>query len=153
MNLLSHLHWTIGLTPAANAFAGTVNTDIMKCTGEGMLFLIVKGAGAAGTSTVTVDACDTVGPANSTPVAFMYRASTTLDVWGDWTQATVTGFATTAGANQMYQVYVPAQELGTEGYAYARLHAVEVVAQAVTGTVLMAIVNPNYVEVPATMLT
>lgn len=153
MNLLSHLHWHVGIAPVADFMAGTVNSDIMRCTGEGMLFLIAKGVGTTGTSTITVDACDNVTPSNHTAVAFMYRASTTLDVWGAWTQATATGFTTTAGSNQMYQVYVPASELGTEGYGYARLEAVEVAADPVTGCVLMAIVNPRHVEVPATMIT
>lgn len=153
MRTVDDLHAVPVLYPVANAFAGTVSTDIVHVQGEGVLFVITKGVGTTGTSTITVDACDNVTPSNTTAVAFMYRASTTPDTWGDWTQATVTGFTTTAGSNQMYQIYCPAQELGTEGYGYARLTAVEVVASEVLGGVNAYIVNPNYVVQPATVLT
>lgn len=153
MKILSELHWTIGIVPVADAFSGTVYSDVMKCSGEGMEWMIVKGAGATGTSTITVEACDDVTPTNSTAVAFMYRKSTTPDTWGAWTQATTTGFTTTAGANQMYEIYVDGSELAAEGYAYARLKAVEVANDPVLGGVLQAVVRPNYAEVPATLLT
>lgn len=153
MKNVDKFHWVPVLYPVADGFAGTVNTDIVRVDGEGMLWHITKGVGATGTSTIVVQACDTVGPANVAAVAFMYRISTTPDIWGDWTQATVTGFTTTAGSNQMYQIYVDAAELASEGYAYARLNMVEVVANAVLGGVNAAVVTPNYVVVPATLLT
>ncbi len=141
------------LQPVANAFAGTVNTDIMKCAGVGILFTIGKGVGTTGTSTITVDACDDVTPTTDTAVAFMYRASTTPDVWGDWTQATSAGFTTTAGSNQVYEVYVDGSAIGANGYEYARLTAVEVVASAVLGYVNGEVIDPHYAPQPSTVLT
>ena len=154
MNPVEQFHWVPVLYPVADAFAGTVNTDIVKCeSAVGVLFQITKGVGATGTSTITVDACDNVTPSNTTAVAFRYRISTTPDTWGAWTEATATGFTTTAGSNQMYQVFVPAAALAGAGYGYARLTAVEVVNNPVLGGVNAAVVCPRYQPVPATLLT
>ena len=153
MHTVDDLHAVPVLYPVADAFAGTMNTDIVRVRGEGVLFVITKGVGTTGTSTITVDACDDVTPSNTTAVAFMYRISTTPDTWGDWTQATATGFTTTAGSNQMYEVYCPADELAAAGYGYARLTAVEVANDPVLGGVNAYIVNPDYVVQPATVLT
>jgi hypothetical protein len=154
MNPVEQFHWVPVLYPVADAFAGTVNTDIVNCeSAVGVLFQITKGVGLTGTSTITVDACDDGTPTNSTAVAFRYRISTTPDTWGAWTEATSTGFTTTAGSNQMYQVFVPASELAAQGYGYARLSAVEVVNNPVVGCVNAAVVCPRYQPVPATLLT
>lgn len=153
MNILEGLHKVLALAPIADAFDGTVYTDVFKVQGEGAVFEIQKGVGATGTSTITVEACDDVTPSSSTAVAFMYRACTTGDTWGSWTQATTAGFTTTAGSNQMYEVYVPAPELGAEGYAYCRLKAVEVVNSPVAGAILGAVVNPHVQPMNQTVIT
>ena len=152
MRAVDNFHWVPGIYPVADAFAGTVTTDVVECLGEGMLWQITKGVGATGTSTVTVLACDDTTPSNTTAVAFMYRTSTTPDTWGSWTQATTTGFTTTAGSNQMYQVYVPSQELSDTGYGYAQLQAVEVVNNPVVGCINVAVVNPRYKVQPESLI-
>ena len=153
MKTVDKFHAIPVLYPVADAFNGTINTDIVDVQGEGILFEIVKGIGATGTSTVTVDACSTIGPAATTAVDFIYRISTTPDTWGEWTAtALAAGFVTTAGSNQMYQVYVDASELAATGYRFARLHAVEVVSNAVTGCVNAYVVNPHYVVQPESLL-
>lgn len=82
----------------------------------------------------------------------MYRISTTPDTWGAWTQATVTGFTTTAGSNQMYQCYAEGAEFASEGYGYARLTAVEVVDNPVLGGVTAYIITPHYVVQPESLI-
>ena len=155
MDILNKLHWVPVLYPVANAFAGTVATDIVKCeSAVGIAFYITKGAGAAGTSTIFAQACDTVIPGVATAVAFQYRISTTPDTWGDWIQATAAaGFATTAGANQMYEIFIRAADIAALGFAYARLNMVELNAAAVTGGVNCAVVNTRYQPVPGSLLT
>jgi hypothetical protein len=123
----------------------------MALTG-GVLFVIYKGVGATGTSTITVLACDDVTPTNSTAVAFMYRSCTTGDTWGAWTQATTTGFTTTAGSSQLYQVYVPQSELATETYGYAQLQAVEVVDSPVLGGILGIVTDLKYGPAPESLI-
>ncbi len=155
MYLLDKLHWVPVLYPVANAFAGTVNTDIVKCeSAVGISFQITKGVGATGTTTITAQGCDTVAPGTATAIACQYRASTTPDVWGAWTQATAAaGFATTAGSNQMYEIFIRAADIAALGFAYARLNMVELVANPVLGGVNCAVVQPRYQPVPATLLT
>ncbi len=152
MRIVDKLHAIPVLYPVADAFAGTMNSDVLECLGEGVLFVITKGVGTTGTSTITVDACDDTTPTNTTAVAFMYRTSTTPDTWGSWTQATATGFTTTAGSNQLYQVYVDGAELGSEGYGYVRLTATEVANDPVLGGVNAFVVNPHYVVQPESLL-
>ena len=155
MKVLEKLHWVPVLYPAANAFAGTVATDIVNCeSAVGILFQLTKGAGAGGTTTITAQACDTVGPGTATAIACQYRISTTPDVWSAWAQATAAaGFATTAGANQLYQIFIRAADIAALGFGYARLSMVELVAQAVLGGVNAAVVQPRYQPSSSTMLT
>ena len=152
MNSVSKRHAIPVLYPVADAFAGTVNTDVIEVQGEGVLFEITKGVGTTGTSTITVLSCDDTTPSNTTAVAFIYRISTTPDTWGNWTAATTTGFTTTAGSNQMYQIYVDAQALAANNRAYAQLRAVEVVDAAVLGGVNAYIENTRYAEQSASLI-
>jgi hypothetical protein len=142
------MHSVNGIVPVANAFAGTVATDIIELQGEGILFTIIKGAGAGGTTVVTVVACDDTVPTTTHAVAFKYRVQTTSDVWGAWTAGATTGFTTTAGANQLYEVWAAAEEIAHIGYKYVKLVCVESVANAVTGCVLAQIVGGRYKEAP-----
>jgi len=140
------------LDPIADAFNGTVNSDVDEVLGHGVLFTIGKGVGATGTSTVTVDACDDFTPSNTTAVIFWYRAMTTMGTWGDWTAATVAGFTTTAGSSQLYEVFAPADVIGATGYPNARLHLVEVVSSAVLGYVLAEVAPTRYATQTVSLL-
>ncbi len=153
MNFLEGIHLVKGIDPIAQAFDGTVYTDVFKVQGEGGWGLRYDGVGAVGTSVVTCEACDDVTPTNSTAVAFMYRICTSGDTWGDWTQATTSGFTTTAGSSQMYELYVPSSELGTEGYAYCRWKFVESANDPVLGGVLCGVVNPHIQPMNQTVIT
>jgi hypothetical protein len=149
-----NIHWVQGLAPIADAFAGaTVNSDIVKCESGGAIFLIYRGVGATGTSTVTVEACDNVTPSNTTAVPFIYRENTSGDTWGDWTAATTAGWTTTAGRNAIFEVYVDAAELAEEGYGYVRLDMAESVNSPVLGGILIGLIDTRYAVVPATLIT
>ena len=152
MILLDKLHWVKGIDPIADAFAGTVQTDIVECLGQGVLFIRYDGVGTTGTSVVTVEACNTISPGASTAVAFMHRVCTSGDTWGDWTADTTAGFTTTAGSSQLYQIYVDAAELAEEGYGYARAVFTESVNSEVLGGVLIAVVGLRYGEQPESLI-
>ena len=154
MYTLEQFHWVPVVYPALAFMGGGASTDIVRCeSAVGVLFQITKGVGLAGTSVVTVDACSTVGPAATTPVAFMHRVSTTPDIWGAWIQDLAAGFTTTAGSNQMYQIFVPAANLAAVGYAYVRLTWAAAAVGDVAGCINAAVVQPRYQPVPATLLT
>jgi len=143
-----------GLDPVADAFSGTVYSDIVSMKNNNHVqFIIYKGVGTTGTSTITVEACDDVTPANSEAIAFNYQAVTTGDTSGVYTAATTAGFATTAGSSQLYKIEVDAEALLDSGYSYVRLKAVEVVASAVLGGILVNLTEPRYDEaVQATVI-
>lgn len=147
-------HVVQGIAPVADAFAGTVYTDIFSLRNyHGCTFYIVKGVGTTGTSTITVEASDDVSGSNVTAIPFRYRANTTSDTWGAVTVATTSGFATTAGSNHIYEIIVDASELGDTGYEFVRLKAVEVVNDPVLAGVLFVAHEPrNAQDVPATVL-
>ena len=148
MSTAFEIHAVQGIVPVANAFAGTVATAILEVQGEGVLFTIIKGAGGAGTSVITVLACDDIVPTTTHAVAFKYRIQTTNDVWGAWTEGTTAGFTTTAGANQLYQIWAAAEEQAHIGYGYVKLVATEANAAAVTGCVLSQVIGGRYKEAP-----
>lgn len=152
MQSVSKRHAIPVLYPVADAFAATPTIDVVEALGEGVLWEITKGVGATGTSTVTVLSADDTVPTNTVAVEFIYRISTTPDVWGAWTAATTAGFATTAGSNQMYQVYVDAQNLAANNYGYAQLQMVEVVDSPVAGCVNAYIETLRYADSPESLI-
>ncbi len=139
-------HMVKGLDAVADAFSGTVASDIVNVKNYNhATFLLHKAVGATGTSTVTVEACDDVSASNSTAIPFRYRKQTgNDDVWGAWTEATTSGFATTAGSSQLYEIAVDCQELGDTGYKYVRLKCVEVVDNPVLGGILIFLHGNRY---------
>jgi len=159
MYTLDQLHWTWGIFPVTDAFddtGGPVTTDIVKCeSAVGVFFLIMRGVntGGTGTALILAQACDTVVPGVSPAVPYQYRESTTLDTWGAWAQATAAGWTCTNGSNNMIQIFVPAAHLAALGYAYCRLSITEPVDDPVVGAIAIAVVQPRYQPVPATLLT
>lgn len=152
MAVNQEIHWVKGIDPIADGFSGTVTTDVFEALGHEVLFIIYKGVGATGTSTITVLACDDTTPTNTSAVAFRYRTCTTGDTWGNWTAATTTGFTTTAGSSQLYEIRVDPGDLGATGYGYVQLQAVESVDNPVLGGILCGVVNPRYREQPESLI-
>jgi len=152
MQTISKIHFIKGLDPVADAFSGTVTSDVIDVQGCGAWFLIYKGVGATGTSTITALAADDTTPSNTTAVEFLYRTCTSGDTWSDWTTATTAGFTTTAGSSQMYQIYVDAAQLAEEGYGYCQLQAVEVVDSPVLGGIVAGVVDLRYAEQPSSLI-
>ena len=70
MQIPTDLHFVKGFDPVADAFAATVYSDIIEVAGQGIGFVIYKGVGTTGTSTITVEACDDISASNSTAVVF-----------------------------------------------------------------------------------
>lgn len=140
----TYLHLVKGLDPVADAFDGTVYSDIINMKNhEEITFVIYKGVGTTGTSTITVEACDDASASNSAAIAFDYQAITSGDTHGAMTAATTTGFTTTAGSSQLYLIRVKAQAL-SNNYGYVRLKAVEVANSPVLGGILAILSGPRY---------
>lgn len=132
--MMENLKFAKGIDPVANAFAGTVRSDVYSMRDHGrILFVIYCGVGASGTSTITVNACDDVTPSNRSAIPFWYRQILTGDTESAITRATTAGFVTTAGSSKIVLVEADAKDLGPSGYGFIELTAVESVANAVLG--------------------
>ena len=143
--LLQNLHFIKGLDPVADAFSGTVSSDVVNLANFGSaVFLVYKGVGATGTSTLTVEACDDIVPTTTTAVPFFSKSITSTDIQGAMTARAAAGFTTTAGSSQIYAIQVDADELANVGYAYVRLKAVEVVDSPVLGCIAIVLGNSRF---------
>lgn len=142
--LSEKVHIVKGIDPVADAFAGTVTTDVVsmanynRCT-----FEIIKGVGTTGTSTITVQASAANDGASPTAVPFTYRRlCNTGDVVGAITAATAAGFDTTAGSSERYVIEVDAAALPA-GKPWVHLKAVEVANDPVLGGVEIFLSEPR----------
>lgn len=146
-----------GIDPIADALSATVYTDVINASlYERLVFVIHKGVGTTGVSTVTVLAgSDTANPPTaSTAIPFYYKAMTSGDTEGALTAATASGFALTAGSSQVYLIEVDCSELGDTGYSYVCLKAVESVdSEVLAGIMVFGIGGRYQQDIPATALT
>ena len=135
-SLLQQIKYVQALVPVADFTAGDVETDIYSMKNwSSITFFVFKGAGAAGATVATVQACSTITATATDDIAFRYSSNTATDVIGDLTDAASTGVAITAGANEIWAITVNADEL-TQGYEFVRLVLTESDSTAVTGCVL-----------------
>jgi len=143
--LLNNLHFIKGLDPVADAFSGTVTSDIVDMPNhQSAIFIVYKGVGTTGTSTITVEACDDVSGTNATAVPFFSKSITSTDIQGAMTARAAAGFATTAGSSQIYVIQVATEQLAATGYQFVRLKAVEVVDSPVLGGIAIALAGPRF---------
>jgi hypothetical protein len=138
-----------GLPPVADAFEGTVSSDIINLRDWGHVeFIVVRGVGVTGSSTLTVEACDDVSASNVSALPFRYRESgANTDVFGALTEATSSGFVntvTTTGSNRITVIEVDAEALGASGYGYVRLKTVQSVDSPVLGGILVRLSEPRF---------
>lgn len=127
-----------GLSPVADAFAGTVGSDIVDMAEyEEVTFIVHTGVGTTGTSTLTVEASDDISASNVTAVAFESQSDTSADTHGTLTTRAAAGYTTTAGSTRREIVTVKNQALAPTGYRYVRLKAVESANDAVLGGILI----------------
>jgi len=142
------------LVPASRAL--NTDSDVIDLANyQECSFFIVKGAGAVGTGTITVEACDDATPNNVTAIEFQYRrmvAATGPDAWGALATATAAGFATTAAANDMYEIVVDPAKVaaasvnGAIGNRYVQLGIAQVDATVVLVGVVAVLGKPRYIS-------
>jgi hypothetical protein len=132
-------HVIAGIYPVADALAATVYSDVYNMKNANHItFFLMKGVGATGTSTLTVEAASTAAAGAVTAIPFKYRlcvSSTSEDTFGALTAATAAGFTTNAASNEIYAIEVDAADVIATGYPFVRLKAVEVVDSPVVAAV------------------
>lgn len=147
-----------GLDPVADFSDTAQSGDIVSLRGhEKFVALIYKGVGASGTSTITVEGCDTIVPGTATAVAFRYREFITanLDTAGAIKSATSAGFTTTAGSSQLYVVEIDAEALLALGFNFVRVTMTEVVNSPVLGGIVYLMCGAKFrgAGVPASVIS
>jgi hypothetical protein len=142
-----------GLDPVADAFDSTVYSDVVNMEEYAVArFIIYKGVGATGTSTITIEACDDAAGNNPVAIPFHYQKYVGADdLPGEVLAATTAGFATTAGSSQLYVIEADSQRMGNK--SWIRLKAVELVNSPVLGGVLIELLSPRYgTDIPNTAI-
>lgn len=127
-----------GLDPVADAFAGTVSSDVVDMSEfEEVAFVMHIGVGATGTSTWTVEACDDIVPTTTSAIAFHSRLIATGDTEGALTARAAAGTIPTAGSSKIFIATVREDALAASGYRYVRATCVESVDSPVLGGILV----------------
>lgn len=144
-NFSTRFRAVMGLAPVADGLAGTAYSDIVRCDGGTVVFILIRGVGTTGTTVITVQACDDNTPSNSTAVAFKYKKINASDVEGALTPVASTGYTTTAGSSQIDIIEVDAARLAAEGYAYCRLVCTEATDDPVLAGILILVEKTNQV--------
>ncbi len=137
------------LDPIADAFAGTIASDIVDVKGYDHLTFLVYGGvntGGTGKSTWTVLACDDTTPSNTHAIPFRYREMTTPDSFGALTDATTSGFTNTADSGFLLAIEVDVKEIAHTGYHYAKLVGVEATDDPVVGCILAILSKSRYAQ-------
>lgn len=154
MNLSEHCHLVNAKAPIADVFAGTMQSeDVDLSQYDHVTFIVQKGVGVTGTSTYTVQAADAASPMNYTAVPFRYKEVTSTDVDpGSLTEATATGFTSTAGSATLIIIEVDARNLANTGYKYCNVKAVEVTDSPVLAGILAVLSGARYANATASQI-
>jgi hypothetical protein len=138
-------HIEVGINAVADAFAGTVTSDVINMKNfRRVRFIVHWGVGATGTTLLTVEACDDAAASNVTAIPFRSRATVGGAAPGAITARTSSGFTTTAGSNQVYEIEADHGDMGSTGYGFIRLKAVEQVDSPLLGGVLIELLDAVY---------
>lgn len=135
------------LLPGADALAGTKTSapvNLSKFTD--VEFILAKGAGATGTSVITVEACIASDGSSPTAIPFNYRKSADRgDTWGDLIAASALGFTTGAAANELYSIEVSGiAAIASVGKKFVRIKAVEGADSPVDATIVALLHGARY---------
>ena len=136
-----------GLAPVADGLSGTVTSDIVNMAlYDHVTFILMRGVGATGTSTLTVESCsDNTGTGN-TGIPFMSRSGALTGVaLGALTARLAAGYTTVAGSNKIEVIEVEAADT-LSGKPYVRLSSVEVVDSPVAAAILTLCGDASYEE-------
>lgn len=137
----------LALPPDADRWTGNPASDVIMLTkAKGVCFVIVEGAGGAGTATITVEACDDAVPTATLAIAYRYRLLTTaggLDTWGAWVNVAATGVKPAASAGKATLIEVRSDELPA-GYSGVRIQMTEDDSTAVDGAIFAVVYDLDY---------
>lgn len=154
--LTDELHAAMVLPPVADAFAGTVTSAAAQMGIYKFLhFLIARGVGVTGTSTITVEACSAANGTGAEAIPYSRNkqapGANTVDTWTGDAIVAAAGEDTPAGSHSLFVLSVDARDL-PDGKPWVRVKGVEVVDSPCAGCIIViasnaAFVNPTPVGV------
>lgn len=128
-------------------FNGNIAGDVVSLKNAGAAIItVITNANAGGNATLRILACDDTTPTTTVPIAFRYRQIESPDTQRPVSDATSAGFATSTGANIIYQIEVDPVEVAEQGYEYFQFIATEKTNAAVDGAVFCELVDIAYVK-------
>ncbi len=152
--LSEQLHVVQALAPKDDLYEGSPQTDFISLKSyKSLMFVLEHGVGTTGTVVITVQNATDAAGTSPTDIPFRYRrvaATGTSDVPGALTEASATGFTTTAGSNQVYLIEVLAEELD-EAKPFVAMTLTEGTDAVVAASVLAILGAPRFPG--STMLT
>jgi hypothetical protein len=132
------------LQPDADRYDSDPASDIVFMGDhDHVTFILAEGAGGTGTTVITVEECTDNAGTGAAAIAFKYREMATIDVLGAMTDAAAAGFTTTAGANKVIVIEVPAASL-SDGSPYVRVQTTESVDGAVDAGMIAILSGGRY---------
>jgi hypothetical protein len=135
-------------TDSNDLLAGTVNSDVynMSRYDDAFFVLNVTTSDGTGTARLHIHSAPDVTPSATHGVSFMYRQCLTSDtnsLMSGWTQATSSGFTTTAGDFQCYELWIRAENLFSND-EFIFFNSTEIVNDPVGGSLTLILTNPRY---------
>jgi len=126
---------------AGNITGTAIHMDhYRECT-----YIINTGSGGTGYGQVTINSCSDSSGTTAADVAFKYRKIQDPDTHGAWTDATSTGFATSAESDCIYEIVVYADGLSSTN-EYQTLTLTETNGTAVNGAIVAILTDPRYID-------
>lgn len=150
--LLERKHVAMVMPPAADRFdTSQVSAPVNLANYSNAEFIVAIGAGATGTATLTVEACDDNSGTNPVAIPFELAVQSpganTNDTWGAYADQTSAGYTTVAGDYKLLSIRVRARQLPS-GKQWCRVKATEVVNSPVAAAIIAILGCPRYSQVP-----
>jgi hypothetical protein len=136
-------HYIKGKLPMGDAFTGTVYSAVVNLKYYGAAeFIVFRGGGALGRSTLTIEACSNLSATQVSPVEFTYRRVHPGDTHS--APQSVMSVLTESSGSDIYILKIKGTSLGASGWTYARLKSVEQTVGVVAGAILVRLEEPRY---------
>jgi hypothetical protein len=130
------------LAPAADRWnTNPVSDSITLANHNRLTFLVYQSGGTTGRATLTVLASSDSSRTGEEAIPFRYRKMTTGA--SDVTNATATGFSTTAAEDSIYEIEVLSSDL-PQSKPWVHLKATEAADDPVSGCVIALVSEPRY---------
>ena len=136
-------------TDSVDFLAGSIESDVYNVSNfRDFFFILQKTTGATGTHDIKMHSVDNLTPDTTSGMAFKYRRSLLSDsnsAMNAWQQATSSGFITTAGDFQIYELWGRSVDLSTDD-KFVKFSSTEIVNSPCGGNLTFLATNPRFAQ-------